>query len=75
MPSPEGGNRMHANRLFIILAYLAMTLVFISIYVYAKMSLGEGKFQCCVWCHMHNSVTFPILRHILGYTSVEQLHH
>ena len=26
-------------------------------------------------CHMHNIATYPFLRHMLGYTSDQQLHH
>ena len=26
-------------------------------------------------CHMCNNVTYPILRHMLGYTDDQQLHH
>ena len=26
-----------------------------------------------IWCHMHNTVTYPILRRVLGYTNDQQL--
>ena len=28
-----------------------------------------------ILCHVHNSATYPILRHMLGYTHNQQLHH
>ena len=27
-----------------------------------------------IWCHMQNSATYPILRHMVGYTNDQQLH-
>ena len=29
---------------------------------------------CGHYCHMRNNVTYPILRHMLGYTNDQQCH-
>jgi hypothetical protein len=40
---------------------------------------GEPTISQSMWppfqCHMCNSVTYPILRHMLGYSVDQQLHH